>query len=89
MFTHNLSKNVNILLYVKHYCILYFFSFLNFSHHAGISVIFKGKAKTKWREVEHYGNNQTHSIPYYLKEKLFDEKIMILGKGKYIVNVFV
>ena len=47
----------------------------------GISLTFKGKAKTKWSETEGTGDHR-HTVTYYLKEKYFQEKLIIAGKGK-------
>ncbi|XP_072045131.1 arrestin domain-containing protein 3-like [Amphiura filiformis] len=47
----------------------------------GVSLAFKGKAKTKWSEREGSGDNR-RTVNYYLKEKYFQEKLIIAGKDK-------
>ncbi|XP_072051337.1 arrestin domain-containing protein 3-like [Amphiura filiformis] len=51
----------------------------------GIEIKYKAKAKTKWTEEETQGEGDDEErveVDYYLKEKYFEEKMLILGKNK-------
>ncbi|XP_072022980.1 arrestin domain-containing protein 3-like [Amphiura filiformis] len=51
----------------------------------GIQIKYKGKGKTHWTETETHGSGddrRTETVHYYMKEKYFEEKMLILGRDK-------
>ena len=47
----------------------------------GVKMSYVGKSKTRWTE------GSKHKKTYYLKEKYFEEKIIIVGKCKLIMKI--